>query len=253
MTDRRRASGQSGQSGQGDNPYAPPPADAPDQPWQPRQPLNQDGDDKAGEGSDDSDGEQSARSKWGSQWSSRQPRRGSGGFGNGSQNGNGNGEGGKGPDKGGNRMRWDPKDPAQRHARYALLSGMWSFFFALFNIPPVALLLGALALYWAISSLSGAPWVNGGKGKSATEDGPRTPAVPDAPNGAGGKNRSQTSAAVIGLVVGSLGLLVVLSTFTLQLVYKQYYDCVEDSLTTSSRSACEQHLPEQFRSILGED
>ncbi|MEY7981728.1 hypothetical protein AB8O53_36165, partial [Streptomyces pilosus] len=48
--------------------------------------------------------------------------------------------------------RWDPTDPAQRRARYALLSGMWAFFFALFNWPYVALLLGSLALYWAISA-----------------------------------------------------------------------------------------------------
>jgi hypothetical protein len=50
-------------------------------------------------------------------------------------------------------MRWDPTDPAQRRARYALLSGMWAFFFVLFGWSYVALLLGALALYWGISAL----------------------------------------------------------------------------------------------------
>ncbi|MYV93762.1 hypothetical protein GT350_26580, partial [Streptomyces sp. SID1034] len=54
-------------------------------------------------------------------------------------------------------LRWDPTDPAQRRARYALLSGMWAFFFALFDMPEVALLLGALGLYWAISSLRAKP------------------------------------------------------------------------------------------------
>lgn len=250
MTDRRRASGQSGQSGQEDNPYAPPPADAPDQPWQPRQPGQQDGEQESGEGSGEEDGERSARSKWGSQWSSRQPRRGGGEFGNGK---NSDDEAGKGSGKG-NRLRWDPKDPAQRHARYALLAGMWSFFFALFNFPPIALLLGALALYWGISSLRGAPWINGGKDKTSGDEGRRPPAMPDAGNGQKGPTgKTQRSAAIVGLVVGSLGLAVVLSTFTVQLVYKEYYDCVEDSLTTTSRAACEEHLPERLRSLLGED
>ncbi|WP_432445662.1 hypothetical protein [Streptomyces rapamycinicus] len=53
--------------------------------------------------------------------------------------------------------RWDPNDPAQRRARYALLSGMWAFFFALFSLPQIALLLGVLALYWGISSLRAKP------------------------------------------------------------------------------------------------
>ena len=34
---------------------------------------------------------------------------------------------------------------------------MWAFFFALFSWPYVALLLGALALYWGISSLRAKP------------------------------------------------------------------------------------------------
>ncbi|MBB1262497.1 hypothetical protein H3147_27425, partial [Streptomyces sp. OF8] len=56
----------------------------------------------------------------------------------------------------------------------------------------------------------------------------------------------------VGLVVGSLALLVVASTFALQLVYKDYYDCVDDALTISSREACEDLLPERLRPILGE-
>ena len=60
-----------------------------------------------------------------------------------------NGPGGQGgPEGGPGGLRWDPTDPAQRRARYALLSGMWAFFFALFNLPEIALLLGALAVYW---------------------------------------------------------------------------------------------------------
>ncbi|MBB1247302.1 hypothetical protein GL263_27710, partial [Streptomyces durbertensis] len=149
---------------------------------------------------------------WGRQWSSRQPGRSDGGFGSGP--GNGDGNGGR-PD----RRRWDPKDPAQRHARYALLAGMWGFFFALFNLPPVALLLGALSLYWGISALRGAPGVPR-EGGTAADGG--TPPGPSGERPRAG--RQQVTAASVGLVVGSLALLVVASTFALQLVYKDYYD-----------------------------
>ncbi|KOG88527.1 membrane protein, partial [Streptomyces varsoviensis] len=82
---------------------------------------------------------------------------GSGGPGN--QGGPGGGPGG---------LRWDPTDPAQRRARYSLLAGMWAFFFALFSIPQVALLLGALSVYWAISSLRAKP-----KSPAGDPDAPR--------------------------------------------------------------------------------
>lgn len=269
MTDRRRAQGPSAQE---DNPYAPPPEDRPDQPWQPRRPpqgqggayrANGEGGDNGEQGSEEDEGEHSARAKWGSQWSSRQPRRESGGFGSNKPQG-GNGRGTEG-DNGG--MRWDPKDPAQRHARYAMISGMWSVFFALFNLPPVALLLGALALHWGISSLRGAPGVQarteGETSRSAQEqDGrPRSEASATSPSGGPGqppgspygtKRRPQLTAAVVGLVVGSLGLLFVLSSFTVRLVYKDYYDCVDSALTSPARQSCEQHLPEQLRPVLGE-
>ncbi|UGY93215.1 hypothetical protein [Streptomyces gobiensis] len=259
MTDRRRASGQSGQQ---DNPFAAPPEDRPDQPWQPRRPADPDpGDSGSGDsGSGDSgkgdagngENEQSARRKWGSQWSKRQPGRQSGGFGNG---GKPDGPGGPNGEPNG-RLRWDPRDPAQRQARYALLAGMWGFFFALFNIPPIALLLGALAIYWAISSLRGAPGAGGGAAEksahatAADVDG-EAPAPAPAP-GQGRQGKPQTTAAVSGLVTGFLALLVVATTFSFQLIYKEYYDCVDDALTTASRQACEQHLPERLRPILGD-
>ncbi|MYV39331.1 hypothetical protein GT030_10690, partial [Streptomyces sp. SID1328] len=46
-----------------DNPYAPPPEDRPDQPWRPRHPEGQEGHEGSGD------------SRWGSQWSDRQPGR----------------------------------------------------------------------------------------------------------------------------------------------------------------------------------
>lgn len=74
--------------------------------------------------------------------------------------GDGGGRPGEDPGSGstsGGPVRWDPTDPIQRRARYALLAGMWGFFFGIFGIPSVGLLLGALALYWGISGLRGKP------------------------------------------------------------------------------------------------
>ena len=122
---------------QEDNPFAPPPVGTPDRPWQPRRPSGDDSQDSGG-------GNGGGSSPWGSQWSDQQPGRSPGGFGE-RPRGGPEGQGG-GPQGGGPNARWDPTDPAQRRARYALLSGMWAFFFALFSWPYVALLLGALAL-----------------------------------------------------------------------------------------------------------
>ncbi|HET6856201.1 MAG TPA: hypothetical protein VFH94_03770, partial [Streptomyces sp.] len=136
----RQSSSTPPESPQGDdNPFAPPPEGAPDQPWKPRRPT----------GDPDSEGsagpEDRPRSAWGSKWSSRQPGQQGGGFGGpGGRQGGPEGQGG--PDGKGTGLRWDPTDPAQRRARYALLSGMWAFFCSLFDLTEIALLLGALAL-----------------------------------------------------------------------------------------------------------
>lgn len=141
--DAPRGDGDDRRDGQGqdDNPFAPPPEGTPDRPWQPRHPSGDEGGDDRG-----------GRSPWGRNWSDRQPGRSSGGFGERPRGPEGQGGGQQGPG-----MRWDPTDPAQRRARYALLGGMWAFFFALFNWPYLALLLGALALYWSISALRAKP------------------------------------------------------------------------------------------------
>ncbi|MGW4438927.1 hypothetical protein ACWELO_24745 [Streptomyces sp. NPDC004596] len=216
----RDGDGQGGER-KDDNPFAPPPEGSPDRPWQPRRP----------EGSKDPSSGPQGDSHWGSQWSDRQPGRSSGGF------GERPGRRPEGPGPGGptgSGMRWDPTDPAQRRARYALLSGMWAVFFALFSWPYVSLLLGALALYWGISALRAKP---------------RTPG-PDAPTPPPGA-RPQTTAAISGLVTAGLALILVASTFTVQLVYSDYYTCVSDALTQQAKQSCDQHLPKELRGVLG--
>ncbi|WP_409470143.1 hypothetical protein [Streptomyces sp. HC307] len=225
-----------GGAAQDDNPFAPPPEGTPDRPWQPRRPSGNGRDSRGSQGSPDSSGSsgsqgEGGRPVWGSQWSDRQPGRSSGsGFGD-RPGRSSEGQGG-GPGQSG--LRWDPTDPAQRRARYTLLAGMWAFFFALFSWPYVALLLGALALYWGISSLRTKP-----RTPSPDTPAPTTPARP------------QTAAAVSGLVTASLAIMLVAATFTAQFVYRDYYTCTNDALTNEARQACTKLLPDELRGVLG--
>ncbi|MFF3845139.1 hypothetical protein [Streptomyces sp. NPDC002328] len=207
-----------------DNPFAPPPENAPDRPWQPRHPA------PGGDPDGSSDPSGSAGPPWGSQWSDRQPGRAPGGFGERPDGGPEGGPGGQTPPP-----RWDPTDPTQRRARYALLCGMWAFFFALFGWPYVALMLGALAVHWGISAL---------RAKPRTPD----PTVPQPPEPTG---RPQRTAAISGLVTAGLALTLVAATFTAQLVYRDYYTCTNDALTNEATQACNELLPEQLRDVLG--
>ncbi|MET8399854.1 hypothetical protein [Streptomyces sp900116325] len=252
-----------------DNPFAAPPENRPDQPWRPRRPshgANGGGDEGSngnGEGSPEG-GSSDDRPVWGSQWSSHQPGRQSGGFGGrpGGQGGP-NGPGGQGgPEGGPGGLRWDPTDPAQRRARYALLSGMWAFFFAIFDFPEIALLLGALAVYWSISSLRAKPKTatateNADGADRAASGAGSAPARGQAP-GAGttapyaqGQGKPQTTAAVSGLVTALLALSIVAMTFTVQLVYRDYYTCVNDALTKSGQLACNDLLPKPLEPFFG--
>ncbi|MEU0070903.1 hypothetical protein ABZ027_15380 [Streptomyces sp. NPDC006332] len=223
-----------------DNPFAAPPEGTPDRPWQPRRPAD-------GEGADGSQGAQGGQggqgpgsggdgSPWGNQWSDQQPGRSPGGFGE--RLGGGQGTGPEGPSGGGpgtgKGTRWDPTDPVQRHARYALLSGMWAFFFAIFSLPYLALPLGALAMYWSISALRAQP---------------RTP-DPDKPAPAQNA-RSQTTSAVSGLVTASLAIVLVAASFTAKLVYADYYTCTNDALTNAAEKSCADLLPKELRGVLG--
>lgn len=240
-----------------DNPFAPPPEDRPDQPWQPRHPANDD--DSSSPGSLPSDPDSPSSPGSGSQWSPVQPRRQDGGFGSGPQrskpgpnepDGGQGGKGGPGPG-----LRWDATDPIQRRARYALLAGMWAFFFALFNLPQIALLLGALALYWGVSSLRAKP-------QQRAEEHPalKPPTAPDASAALSapapapsppGSSKQQTTAAVSGLVTAVLALLIVALTFTAQLVYRDYYTCVNDALTIQGQRDCNSRLPDSLVPIIG--
>ncbi|MGA4850765.1 hypothetical protein ACOBQB_32670 [Streptomyces sp. G5(2025)] len=243
-----RGSGSQGAGKDDDNPFAPPPEGTPDRPWQPRRPSHSpDGaDGPAGsppEGSGDGHG-------WGSQWSDRQPGRSPGGFGE--RPGQQGGPGKEGP-SGNGGLRWDPTDPAQRRARYALLSGMWAFFFALFGWRYVALLLGALAAMWAVQSLRAKPRTpDPTRPAAATGAGAPGGAARGGAQGGPQSTRPQTTAAISGLVTGALALVMVAGTFTAQLVYRDYYTCVDDALTTTSKQSCEDLLPEQLRPLLGE-
>ncbi|BDH15526.1 hypothetical protein [Streptomyces hygroscopicus] len=244
-----------------DNPFAPPPPDAPDQEWRPRHRAHTPGQGHDGEEEPPQD-EQTP--SWGNQWSPRQPGRQSGGFGtrpggrNGQQNGGPSGSGGSGNPGG---LRWDPTDPSQRRARYALLAGLWAFFSVLFSLPEVALLLGVLAIYWGISSLrakpnpakaSAAATTAAMEGRPAPTDRPATEAQPGAPASPGtGTTRPQVTAAVSGLVIASLALMMVAATFTVQIVYRDYFTCVNDALTQSSGKSCEKLLPKELRPLLG--
>ncbi|MFD3728408.1 hypothetical protein [Streptomyces sp. NPDC058671] len=240
------------QSTDDNNPFAPPPEGRPDQPWQPRRPEGS-GDEASG--APDSPGPSDGR------WSPRQPGRSDDGFGRGPERQGGDqggpeggpGQGGGGQD-GRQGPRWDPKDPAQRRARYAILAGMWAFFFAIFEIPELALLLGALGLYWAISSLRNKP-------KPATELSPTSqpaPAPASQPSGrpsgqgaAAAPLRSMRTAAISGLVAASVALMIVAVGFTMQLVYSDFYECRDDALTHAGQLACNDLLPKPLRAGFG--
>ncbi|MEU8954037.1 hypothetical protein AB0C93_07015 [Streptomyces sp. NPDC048518] len=260
-----RGSGSQGTGKDDDNPFAPPPEGTPDRPWQPRRPSGNAGPDGEGSGSGSGSGD-SHGSPWGSQWSDRQPGRSQGGFGDRPRQQNGPGK--EDPSSpGGSGMRWDPADPAQRRARYALLSGMWGFFFALFGWRYLALLLGALAVMWAVQALRAKPRTRDAAdaaaraavsaptptATAATPPAPADRAPADrAPADPPSSTRPQTTAAISGLVTGGLALLMVAATFTAQLVYRDYYTCVDDALTNASQQSCEDHLPKPLRPLLGE-
>ncbi|WP_411101282.1 hypothetical protein [Streptomyces sp. cmx-4-9] len=187
-----------------DNPFAAPPEGRPDQPWQPR----------------------------------------SGGDGRG-----GDGPGGEAPKapegRGTGPARWDPTDPIQRRARYALLAGMWGFFFGIFGIPSVGLLLGALALYWGISALRVKP-APAAAAAGAPAGGAAAATAP-APGGLaalGPAARPQRTAAVSGLVTASLAILLAMTSYGLQLAYKDFYVCRDDALTKTAELQCNTLLPD---------
>lgn len=257
------------EEGPRDDPFAPPPQGTPDRPWQPRHqpPGPAAGTPTATE--DAPPGRQEPRDgtvrpqvppphPWSPGWQDGHAGRTAGPGQGGPRQGP---RGPFPPPTPGPQQRWDPTDPAQRHARYALLSGMWGIFFFILGVPYVTLLLAALALYWSVSALRGAPRAASAQGPgqgAATASGPaQRPAAakPQAPAaGWGGPPqygaqpvRPQTPAALGGLLAALVGLCMVAANFAVHLAYKPYFDCVHDALTTQSRAACTDLLPEQLR------
>lgn len=240
-----------------------------------------------GQGGDQGNGQNGGQDQppppWGSQWSSHQPPPGHGSWGGGDQGqtgsggpggpqGPGQGPGGSGDGSGpdrdngrgtngrgsgegpGGNLRWDPTDPAQRRARYALLAGMWGFFFALFNWWPLALLLGALALYWGIDALRGKARTPGGaagggqRGNGGGTDAFGQPVQRPAKGG-----RPHTTAAIIGIVAAGITLAIVFIGFSVQIAYRDYFNCRSDALTEASKEHCSNELPKPLRTFFERD
>ncbi|MCZ4120671.1 hypothetical protein [Streptomyces sp. H39-S7] len=221
---------------QQDNPFAPPPEGAPEQPWQPRRP----------EGTSE-DGEDTPPPPpppgWGGQWSNHQPGR---------QDGFGNRPSGPDSPPPPSGPRFDPTDPAQRRSRYALVCGGWGLIFSLFRWTEIALLLGALALYWGISALRMKPEDRAAARAEAAaalaESGANRPA-PSAP----ASRRSFAAAAWSGIITSAVTLAIVAATFAFQFVYDDYVTCKRDALTTPSSEACIDLLPKPLRTFMGND
>jgi hypothetical protein len=279
------------------DPFAPPPKDAPDRPWQPRgRATERPQGAQAPGGADGSEGSGDPGASGGS--GSAGGQTGSGGQG-------GSGDPGSRPD---NRWyppqgqpgrpqippphpwspgyqgqqpprpyapppqgpRFDPSDPVQRKARYALLSGMWGIFFMILGVPDLTLVLASLALYWSISALRGTakpavsalerlvgPGTPQGPqppqpvqspqasppspfaGPAGAPGAPYAPGAPFAPGFSPARPaRPQVPAATGGLIASIVGLSLFFGAFGVQMYYKNYYDCQNDALTQTVYQTC---------------
>ncbi|GAA1264496.1 hypothetical protein GCM10009665_62390 [Kitasatospora nipponensis] len=232
------------------NPFAPPPQDAPDQPWRPRLPqAPAPGGDGSAPGSDTPSGEERPSRPpvppphpWSPNW-----------------------QGGGGPGwperpQGPQQPRFDPNDPVHRRSRYALAGGMAALFCGLSGILSLALLFGALALYWGVSALrasgrdagtAGAVAVGAaGAGADLERDGEPDAVAGGDPQGAPPvgwpytqRSRPQVPAALGGLITGGVAVALVLGSFALDLAYRPYFTCVQDALTTTATQSCADLAP----------
>lgn len=242
---------------QQDNPFAPPPEDAPEQPWQPRLP-----DGEGGAGGDSGAGGEPGDSRptppppppppaWSGQWSGHQPGPQDGGLGGGPRP---DGSGGPGGPGGSGPSRFDPTDPAQRRARYSLISGMWGLFFALLGWTSFSLLLGTLAIYWGFSALRMKPEQRADARAAAAAALSRAPVHDTDPRPAPPSGdlalKPQRTAARSGIVTGGIALALVAASFSFHLAYRDYYECTQDALTSSSRDACAKLLPAPLRDVI---
>jgi hypothetical protein len=126
---------------------------------------------------------------------------------------------------------------------------MWGLFFALLGWTPVSLLLGALALYWGISSLRMKPErrAEGRAAAAAALSGGNPAPPPEQPYGPGTPQKPQRTAAVTGIVTAGIALALVAATFTAHVAYRDYYTCTQDALTTVSQDSCTNLLPQPMR------
>ncbi|RDG35814.1 hypothetical protein DVH02_23415 [Streptomyces corynorhini] len=143
-------------------------------------------------------------------------------------------------------------------------------FFVLFDLPEIALLLGSLAVYWGGSSLRNKSGKKRDEGEKAVTDGsspapvrmektPRSGTAADPWSGQNGQDKSaspastrpQTTAAVSGIVAAGIALACVATLFTVQLVYRDYYSCVNDSLTKTGQLSCNELLPRSLEPLFG--
>ncbi|MFC7181328.1 hypothetical protein ACFQMG_17370 [Kitasatospora paranensis] len=208
------------------NPFAPPPEDAPDQPWRPRTPRPpvQEGDEDTGEAGGDDRPAVPPPHPWSpgyrGGWST--------------------------PPQAPPPPRYDPTDPVQRHARYALNAGLLALFCTLLGVLYVALLLGALAAYWGAGALRGHRAGNGPAQPGLAEGAApavRPTALGAAPIGGALAARPHAPAALAGLFTGVVAVLFTLSLFGLQLAYQPYVTCVNDALTAEASQSCSDLAP----------
>lgn len=246
----------SGKNSDERNPFAPPPEDAPDQPWRPRIPQPSPADAAGRPGSDQGQGQGQGQdgADQGAGGHDGRPDPAAGRPGRPlvppphpwSPNWQGNGGPGW-PERpqAPQQPRFDPNDPVHRRSRYALSAGMAALMSGVFGVQDVALLLGALALYWGISALRAA-----GKDPAPNPDAPATAAPAGQEPGApaawpyGQRTRPQAPAALGGLITGGVAVALVLSSFALTLAYRPYFTCLNDALTTTASQDCSTLAPQ---------
>ncbi|WP_051970240.1 hypothetical protein [Kitasatospora azatica] len=224
----------SGKNSDERNPFAPPPADAPDQPWQPRLPQGGpvDGPPPGADGSSEEGRPNRPPVPPPHPWSP-----------------NWQGGGGPGwPDRQQppQQPKFDPNDPVHRRSRYALGSGMAALFAGLSSLLELALLFGALALYWGVSALRAGAKESA---PSATERPAGTDAAPSGGWPPALRSRPQVPAALGGLLTGGVALVLVLGSYAINLAYQPYFDCRNDALTSVADKSCANLAPHWLVSI----
>ncbi|GAA2744730.1 hypothetical protein [Kitasatospora cinereorecta] len=210
------------------NPFAPPPADAPDQPWRPRIPVG--GAERPPSDTEDEDGERSQVPP---------PHGWSHGYRN----------GWLAPPQQQPQPKFDPNDPVQRRSRYALSAGFAALFCTISGLFYLSLLLGMLAVYWAVSALragrgAAAAGTSGDTSAGTSADAESAVAHRYAPQSAPARPTTpQAPAALGGLLTGGVALLITVAAFGATLYYQDYLTCVSDAPTQEAQASCSNLAP----------